>query len=101
MFWVFGFYIFTILLVTNPQAQCTVFNVQHRASCITGAPDHLLVGEHQRLGTLEDDNTTTSSESRIVLTPIEIDTWFHIVSSQAAADLVSDEMVNSQVSISK
>lgn len=38
-------------------------------------------------------------ESRKAVEPIEIDTWFHVVSSKANADVVSDGMITTQVSI--
>ena len=94
----FGLYIILILTITARHAQCSAFNVQSRASCITGVPDHLLLGEHRRLGSLETKDESAGSESREILAPIEIDTWFHIVSTEAAARLVSDEMVKAQVS---
>lgn len=99
MFWLFSIRLLVVLLSTNLQAQCEVFSVRSHASCMTGTPDDLLLQEHQRLGLLEADNERASaSENRVILAPIEIDTWFHIVSSEAAAKSISDEMVLAQVS---
>lgn len=94
----FGLYIILILTIISRQAKCHAFNTQSRATCITGVPDRVLLGEHKRLGSLETKDESVGSESREILEPIEIDTWFHIVSSEAAAQLVSDEMVTAQVS---
>ncbi|KAL1999203.1 hypothetical protein VTN02DRAFT_4890 [Thermoascus thermophilus] len=47
---------------------------------------------------MEAEAAVERSGSRETLTPIEIDTWFHIVSSEAQADLVTDEMITAQFS---
>lgn len=98
MFWIFGLHLLIIFLSTNLQAQCEVFEVRSHASCMTGTPGDLLLQEHQRLGLAEADNGTPDSENREILATIYIDIWFHIISSEAAAKLVSDEMVLAQVS---
>lgn len=42
-------------------------------------------------------NSSFVYETREAESTIEIETWFHIVSSQAAANSVSDQMIASQV----
>lgn len=98
MFWIFGLHLLAILLSANLQAQCEVFEVRSHASCMTDTPDDLLLQEHQRLGLAESGNGTTDSENREILATIYVDIWFHVISSEAAAKMVSDEMVLAQVS---
>lgn len=100
MFWLYGLHVLTILITITLQVQCSAFEARTHAACINGPPDHRILGEHKRLGSLETGNEATGSESRVILAPIEIDLWFHIVSSEAAAELVSEEMVDAQVSCS-
>jgi hypothetical protein len=64
--------------------------------CGTGSPSKELTEEHRRLA--------TSSSQRVIANangqpspPIEIETWFHIVSTRNQADLVTEEMIAVQV----
>jgi hypothetical protein len=92
MFWIFGLHLI-ILLFASLRAQCEVSDIRSHASCMTDTPDELLLREHQRLGLVEAEHGTADSENRELLATIQIDIWFHIISSEAAAKLVSDEMV--------
>ncbi|KAL4898439.1 hypothetical protein BDV59DRAFT_197348 [Aspergillus ambiguus] len=82
-------------------------SVQTRGFCATGPPNALLKAEYQKLQhqASEDGGRPgggggggPSTESRKIETPIEIDTWFHIVSTPANAGLVTDEMIKGQLS---
>lgn len=71
----------------------------HHGFCGTSVPGDSLKAEHRRLSLMEAEAAVDGSGSRETLTPIEIDTRFHIVSSEAQADLVTDEMIMAQVSL--
>lgn len=98
MFRFYGLHVLTVLIILTLKVQCRVFGAPTHISCINGPPDDRVLGEHKRLGALEKENEAAGSQGRVVLEPIEIDLWFHIVSSEAAAELVTEEMVNGQVS---
>lgn len=100
MFWFYGLHVLTIFITIALQVQCSAFEARTHAACINGPPDRRILGEHKRLDSLETGNEAAGPESRVILSPIEIDLWFHIVSSEAAAELVSEEMVDAQVSCS-
>ncbi|KAF7595125.1 hypothetical protein BBP40_007092 [Aspergillus hancockii] len=91
-----GLHIF-IFIIANLSTQCIA--LQNRGFCATSPPSESLKAEYRRLSTLNVQNDTSiNSKTRAAVIPIEIDTWFHIVSSEADAELVSDEMIISQLS---
>lgn len=69
-----------------------------RIFCGTGAPSEVLRAEHKRLSSV-DVRRVKDDESGETSSQIQIDTWFHIVSSNDKVDLVTDNMIMSQVSI--
>jgi hypothetical protein len=94
-----GLHIFFIFIIANLPTQCIAFILQNRGFCATGPPNESLKAEYRRLSKLDLQNDTSiNSEARAAVIPIEIDTWFHIVSGGADAEVVSDEMIISQVS---
>lgn len=77
------------------QAQCTpVRFFQKRGICATEDPDSSFLSA---LDLVQVDETRPSAGSEARQGPIEIDTWFHIVTSRAEADQVTTDMINSQV----
>ncbi|PYI04289.1 hypothetical protein BO78DRAFT_320910 [Aspergillus sclerotiicarbonarius CBS 121057] len=87
----------TIIFIAGFSVQSGAL-LTRRGFCVTAAPDESLRAEHRRLNGLDSQQDTVKENSREAVTSIEIETWFHIVSSQAAADTVSDEMITSQLS---
>lgn len=69
--------------------------VQKRGVCATEDPDASFLNAIQRVSTKETQPDSTASEARHG--PIEVATWFHIISSKAEAAQVSDDMINAQV----
>lgn len=88
------------LILTDLQIQCWAFGFHQREICATGPPKESLKKAHQDLSVLESKHDSASEYTeRQITNQIEIDTWFHIVCSEANAELVSDTMIASQVSI--
>lgn len=85
-----------MVLVTSLflQVQCSPFALQKRGACATEDPDAVFLYEVGRLKS----NEANSASSQARKVPIEIETWFHIISSQAESTQVSDDMINAQVS---
>lgn len=78
------------------QAYCSPVVFQKRGICATEDPDPSFLDAVQNVQTDESHPDTAGSEARNG--PIEIETWFHIVSSKAESGQVSDDMINNQVS---
>ncbi|RHZ43344.1 uncharacterized protein CDV56_100567 [Aspergillus thermomutatus] len=76
---------------------CYATALHGRSLCATGGPDSTLRVEHERLGAFESQIDSVSYDMRRALEPIEIETWFHIVSGETDADLVTDEMITLQL----
>ncbi|GKZ40004.1 hypothetical protein AbraIFM66950_001864 [Aspergillus brasiliensis] len=87
----------TVLLVANLSTKCSALLSRHDF-CSTPAPDESLRAEHRRLNGLQAQRDSAAEENREVSRSIEIETWFHIVSSNDAANTVSDDMITSQLS---
>jgi hypothetical protein len=85
-----------VVLVTSLflQVQCSPFALQKRGACATEDPDAVFLNEVGRLKLDEAD----SAGSQARKAPIEIEIWFHIISSQAESTQVSDDMIDDQVS---
>ena len=94
--------LFVILGITGLPIQCSALGSQARGFCGTGPPEEPLRAEHERLNTLESQgDLAVNYASREVVRPIEIATWFHILlSSEDDAEMVSDEMIVTQVCLS-
>ncbi|OJJ44203.1 hypothetical protein ASPZODRAFT_72400 [Penicilliopsis zonata CBS 506.65] len=77
------------------------FNISSaRGFCATSAPDERLEAEHKRLSSIERQaNDGNGFEGRKDGSVIEIETWFHIVSSEEKSRLVSDAMISNQFAI--
>ncbi|KAL4860913.1 hypothetical protein BDV12DRAFT_191422 [Aspergillus spectabilis] len=86
-----------IFALTIFQQTCLAVPHRGRGVCATGAPDEVLKAEFRRLASLAND-AASDGESRIAIEPIEIKTWFHVVSSKASGDVVSDGMIATQLS---
>ena len=69
---------------------------EKRGICATEEPDTAFLNALERVRTDESHPQEAGSEFRDG--PIEIETWFHIITSKAKQDQVSDDMINSQVS---
>ena len=76
------------------QAQCTPVGFQKRGICATEDPDPSFLSA---LDLVQVDETRPSAGSEARQGPIEIDTWFHVVTSRAEAGQVTNDMINSQV----
>lgn len=88
-----------VVLVTSLfflQAQCSPVVFEQRGICATEDPDASFLDALERVKTDETQLPDTGSEARDG--PIEIETWFHIITSKAEQDQVSDNMIDSQVS---
>ena len=85
------------IVINNLQQICFAAPRPQRGFCATSAPDESLRTEFRRLRLLGKDDLL-DQESRKAIEPIEIETWFHIVSSEASSDAVSDGMIATQVS---
>ncbi|KAL4996135.1 hypothetical protein BDV10DRAFT_115238 [Aspergillus recurvatus] len=86
-----------VLVVASLQQTCLAAPRWGRGFCATVAPDESLKAEFRKLSVLGNDGIL-EQESRKALESIEIETWFHIVSSKASGDLVSDDMIATQLS---
>lgn len=78
------------------QVQCSPVLSERRGICATEEPDPVFLNALERVRTDESRPQEAGSESRDG--PIEIETWFHIITSKAEQDQVSDDMIDSQVS---
>lgn len=78
------------------QGQCSPFLVQKRGICATEDPDTSFLSALEQVKGDEAQPHPAGSEAR--QGPIEIETWFHIVSSKSEIGQVSDDMINAQVS---
>ncbi|KKK24132.1 hypothetical protein P175DRAFT_0509452 [Aspergillus ochraceoroseus IBT 24754] len=91
--------IYLILAITSLPLNCLAISQWTRGFCATAPPNESLKTEFRRLNALESQHDPTlNPESREAVTPIEIETWFHIVSTEANAGQVSDEMISAQLS---
>ncbi|KAL5046948.1 hypothetical protein BDW71DRAFT_206775 [Aspergillus fruticulosus] len=86
-----------VLVVASLQQTCLAAPRWGRGFCATAAPDESLKAEFRKLSVLGNDGTL-EQESRKALGPIEIETWFHVVSSKASSNMVSDGMIATQFS---
>ena len=86
-----------VVLVTSLflQVHCSPLTLQKRGVCATEDPDEGFLHEIGRLKSSEADIATSQARKA----PIEIETWFHIVSSKSESSQVSDDMINAQVSV--
>lgn len=80
------------------QAQCTPVVIQKRGICATEDPDPSFLSALDQVQVDETRPDAAGSEAR--RGPIEIETWFHIVTSRAEAGQVTNAMINSQVGFS-
>ena len=99
MFRVSGLTFLFLFTGANFLAQCTAGPIRSRGFCDTAPPSESLKNEYRRLSTMEADPETDNVDSLGRLAAIEIDTYFHIVSSHNDGDKVSDEMIMDQVRI--
>jgi hypothetical protein len=86
-----------VVLVTSLflQVYCSPLALQKRGACATEDPDESFLREIGRLKSSEAHPPTSQARKA----PIEIETWFHIVSSKSESTQVSDYMINAQVSV--
>ena len=96
------FLVFMFFGMANLQMKCVALTPPARGFCATGPPGDPLRAEHERLNALEfQGGLAVNYESREVVKPIEIVTWFHILlGSEDDTDTVSDDMIANQVSFS-
>ncbi|KAL3442584.1 hypothetical protein BJX65DRAFT_298866 [Aspergillus insuetus] len=85
-----------ILVVTILHQKCFAVPHMGRGFCATEAPAESLKAEFRRLSAQLDDPAVNQG-SRKAVEPIEIATWFHVVSSKASGDVVSEQMLNTQL----
>ena len=85
-----------VVLVTSLalQAHCGPLAHQIRGACATEDPDENFLSEVGRLKSTEAASANTQARRA----PIEIETWFHIVSSKPESSQVTDDMTDAQVS---
>ncbi|KAJ6096770.1 hypothetical protein N7486_007516 [Penicillium sp. IBT 16267x] len=79
------------------QAQSSPLVFQKRGICATEDPDASFLHALQQVKVDEVHPGPPVSQARQA--PIEIETWFHIISSHAEVGQVTDYMINSQLSI--
>lgn len=78
------------------QVRCSPVVIQKRGICATEDPSASFLSAVRRVNAEEGRlGSTGSTQSREG--PIEIETWFHIISSRAEARQVSDDMIQAQV----
>lgn len=90
---------FFLFLLIDIHVYCSHSAPPIRGICTTNPPNDLLKAEYHKLN--EPSSTVQlndGTESRKMETPIKIDTWFHILSSESNAALVTDTMIADQVS---
>ena len=100
MFRVSGLTFLFLFTGANFLAQCSADQIRSRGFCDTAPPTESLKNEYRRLSTMETGPESDNVESLGRLAAIEIDTYFHIVSSHNDGERVSDEMIKDQVQIS-
>lgn len=89
-----SFFQLAVLVTLFLQVRCSPFVLQKRGACATEEPGADFL---HALGHLKSDEADPGiSQGRKA--PIEIETWFHIVSSKSESSQVTDDMINSQVS---
>ncbi|KAJ6106716.1 hypothetical protein N7512_010233 [Penicillium capsulatum] len=79
------------------QTQCKPVRFQKRGFCATENPDATFLDAVHNVKIDENHPQPGGSEAR--KGPIEIETWFHIVSSKSEENQVSDNMVDDQLAI--
>lgn len=99
MHWFFVLSLHILPASTALLAQQDNLGPSPRGFCGTGPPSELLKAEHKRLSSVDTQRVKGDDGSSDVLSPIQIDTWFHIVSTNDKMDFVTDDMIMSQVSI--
>ncbi|KAJ5693326.1 hypothetical protein N7462_002749 [Penicillium macrosclerotiorum] len=77
------------------QVHCSPAAFQKRGICATEDPDASFLSALQQVRGDESQADEAGTEARTG--PIEIETWFHIISSRAERNQVTDSMINSQV----
>lgn len=87
-----------VVLITSLflQAHGSPLAQQIRGACATEDPDEHFLNEIGRMKSSEANAANTTQARRA---PVEIGTWFHIVSSKAESEQVTDDMVDSQVRV--
>ncbi|KAJ0423811.1 hypothetical protein BJY00DRAFT_25726 [Aspergillus carlsbadensis] len=93
----FRLYVIWIFVITIFHQKCLAVPHLGRGFCATVAPAESLKAEFRRLSAQVDDPAVNQG-SRKAVEPIEIATWFHVVSSKANGDVVSEQMLNTQLS---
>lgn len=83
-----------VVITLFVQVQSSAAGVQKRGICATADPDASFLHELQRL---KSDEAYSNPESEARLNPIEIETWFHVVSSKSEANQVTPAMAQAQV----
>ncbi|KAL4912205.1 hypothetical protein BDW62DRAFT_26713 [Aspergillus aurantiobrunneus] len=86
-----------VFVITGLQQTCLAAPRWSRGFCATASPDENLRAEFRRLSVSGNDRLF-DQESRKAIEPIEIETWFHIVSSKESGNVVSDGMIATQLS---
>ncbi|CAI7609514.1 unnamed protein product [Penicillium discolor] len=90
-----SFFQLVVLVTLFLQVRCSPFAFQKRGACATEHPSADFL---QALGRLKSDEADPAfSQARKA--PIEVETWFHIVSRKSESSQVTDDMINSQLSI--
>ncbi|KAJ5836153.1 hypothetical protein N7447_002179 [Penicillium robsamsonii] len=89
-----SFFQLVVLVTLFLQGRCSPFALQKRGACATEDPSAGFLHEVGRLKS--DEANPAGSQARQA--PIEIETWFHIISSKSESTEVTEDMINSQVS---
>ncbi|KAJ5888870.1 hypothetical protein N7495_008911 [Penicillium taxi] len=79
------------------QVHCSPIISHVRGICATENPDASFLNSLLQVKSDEARLIPAGSEAR--QSPIEIETWFHIISSRSEVSQVSDDMINSQLAI--
>ena len=89
-----SFFQLVVLVTLFLQVRCSPFALPKRGACATEDPGADFLHELGHLKSYEADPALSQARKA----PIEIETWFHIISSKSESTQVTDDMINSQVS---
>lgn len=100
MQWLVGFICLSLTFACTLAADGGEDFTPHRGRyCGTSEPGATFKALQRQLGSIESQARMSGAGNLEDLTPIEIETWFHIVTTKANADLVTDKMISDQVSL--
>ncbi|KAJ9396295.1 hypothetical protein DTO282F9_6730 [Paecilomyces variotii] len=98
MQWLVGLIFLSLTFAYTLAADGGEDSTPHRGRyCGTSEPGATFKALQRQLGSIESQARMSGAGNLEDLTPIEIETWFHIVTTKANADLVTDKMISDQL----